>query len=210
MIPEWPSPKGATRLYLIRHAEPDKSVHGRVVGRLDPGLSPAGHAQARALATWLGEVPLAAVYASPLRRALETAAPLCTAREPHTVDALREIDFGAFEGMTYDDIAKANPALYRAWMEGPTEVMFPEGESFAGMRVRVLGAVQRIVADHPNACVALVAHGGTHRVVLGRSLCLADREVFRLDLAHASLSVVDVFSDTFSEPALVRLLNGRA
>jgi broad specificity phosphatase PhoE len=195
----------STRLYLVRHAEPDRSVRGRVYGRLDPGLSERGHAQAEALASWLRDLPLAAVYVSPRRRAVETALPLCGARalEPCRVEALRELDFGDWEGQRYEDIATSAPALYQAWMENPTEITFPGGESYTLLRARVLAALRDIVRKHPEACVALLAHGGTHRVVLGHALGLRDRDVFRLDLSYASVSVVDLLADT----AIVRLVN---
>src|SRR5262249_28579904 len=132
-----------TRLYLVRHGEPDDAWRGRCYGRLDVGLSPSGRAQAERTAAWLGAAPIAAVYASPLRRALESAAPIAAAHglTPVAVRALREIDFGQLEGLSYDEAAERHPELYRAWMERPTEVSFPGGESYADMRERVQRAV---------------------------------------------------------------------
>src|SRR5512134_421747 len=104
-------------------------------------------------------VPLAAVYSSPLARALDTAGPIAAGRglEPVTDDRLREIDFGELEGSTYDEIRAARPDVFRAWMEAPTSVRFPGGESFADLRERVLAAMRAVRERHPGEAVAVVA-----------------------------------------------------
>jgi broad specificity phosphatase PhoE len=200
-----PDPGGATRLVLVRHAAPEDSTAGRCHGRLDVGLSPAGGRQPAALAEALRALPLAAVYASPLRRALETAAPLAAAAglAPVADEGLVEIDFGELEGMAYDEIARERPELYRRWMEEPTAVAFPGGESYAGLRARVLAAALAIRERHAGETVALVAHGGVVRVVLADALRLADGAVFRLDQSYGGVSAVDWLGGT----PLVRVVN---
>jgi broad specificity phosphatase PhoE len=183
----------ATRLLLVRHAETDQAVHGRCYGRLEVDLSPEGRRQAGELAAALGEYPLAAVYSSPLSRALDTARPIALAHgvEPAVDDDLREIDFGELEGLTYEEIEAKRPEVFRAWMDTPTSVRFPGGESFADLRGRVLRAVGAIGERHAGEAAAVVAHGGVVRVVLADALGLADGAVFRLDQAYGGLSVVD-------------------
>ena len=183
----------ATRLLLVRHAETDPAVRGRCYGRLDVDLSAEGRRQAGELAAGLAELQLAAVYSSPLSRALETARAIAVARglEPVADDALREIDFGELEGLTYEEIEAERPEVFRAWMERPTSVRFPGGESFADLRARVLGAVGAIRDRHAGEVAAVVAHGGVIRVVLADALGLVDGAVFRLDQAYGGLSVVD-------------------
>ena len=183
----------ATRLLLVRHAETDPAVRGRCHGRLDVDLSAEGRRQAGELATALGELPLAAVYSSPLSRALDTARAIAAARglEPVADDGLLEIDFGELEGLTYEEIAAERPDVFRAWMEAPTSVRFPGGESFADLRARVVEAVGAIRERHAGGAAAVVAHGGVVRAVLADVLGLADDAVFRLDQAYGGLSVVD-------------------
>ena len=134
------------RLLLIRHAEPSEDARGRCYGRLDVGLSPHGREQAGELARALAGTRLEAVYSSPRRRAVETAAAL----DPSSVvdERLRELDFGEFEGRTYDEIAASHPEVYRRWMETPTEVRFPGGESYSELRRRVLAAVHDLRGRH--------------------------------------------------------------
>ncbi len=194
---------GSTRLLLVRHGEPDASVRGRCCGRLDPGLSGRGREQV--LGTWelLRRQPITAIYSSPSRRAVESAGP-----RPDTIalsidDGLREIDFGAFEGLAFDEIAVRHPREYEEWMTRPTEVTFPRGESFAMMSARVRAALERIRQIHRGGTVVVVAHAGVNRVALAAALDLDPRRIFRLDQAFACLNVIDYAGE---EP-IVRLMN---
>ena len=180
-----------SRLVLIRHAEPDEAALGRSYGRLDVPLSPAGHDHARAIADALAEVRLDAVVASPLRRALDTAAPLAHARnlEPIVHEGLRELSFGAVEGATYDEIEREHPELFESWMNDPTGTRFPQGESFPDLRERALAAAAEIRSEHESA--AIVAHGGVTRTILAAALEMPDHAIFRLDQPFGAISIVD-------------------
>ncbi|MGH3035715.1 MAG: histidine phosphatase family protein [Gaiellaceae bacterium] len=183
----------ATRLVLVRHAETENSARGRCYGRLDVPLSPRGLRQAEAIADALADLGLAAVYTSPLARALDTARPTAAALgiDPVVVESLRELDFGEVEGLRYDQIEAERPELFRAWMDDPAGVRFPGGESLADLRARVLPALAEIRARHARDAVAIVAHGGVIRVVLAEALGLDDGALFRLDQAEGGVSVVD-------------------
>jgi alpha-ribazole phosphatase len=188
-----PERGSATRLLLVRHAEPDESMHGRCYGSLDVPLSAAGLRRAAALGEALRDHEIAAVYTSPLQRALETARAIATAHGLESIvrGDLRELDFGEVEGMRYDEIASAHPELYRFWMDDPASVRFPGGDSLADLRQRVLREVAEIRARHGREAVAVVAHGGVARVVLADALDLPDAAFFRLDQPYGALSVVD-------------------
>jgi alpha-ribazole phosphatase len=190
---ELPAHGGRTRLVLVRHADTDAAMRGRCYGRLDVGLSPEGRRQARELGRALRGISVAAVYSSPLSRALDTAAAIAAPHglEPVVEDSLRELDFGELEGMLYKDIEAARPELFREWMETPGSVRFPGGEALADLRARVRPAVAEIRERHEGEVVALVAHGGVIRIVLADALDLTDGAFFRLGQAFGGLSVVD-------------------
>lgn len=181
------------RLYLVRHAATAAWAAGRCCGRTDVPLSAEGRRDAERLAAAFADIGVAAVYASPLRRAVATAEPIAAAAgRPVTTSAgLAEVDFGAFEGRTFDEIARAEPELYARWMSAPAAVRFPGGETFADVRARAVAAADAIARRHPAAVVVAVAHGGPVRALLGAALGLPDDEVFRLDVAHASVRVVE-------------------
>jgi alpha-ribazole phosphatase len=190
-----------TRLLLVRHAEPEEDARGRCYGRLDVGLSPAGLAQATGLGEALRALGSMTVVSSPARRALDTASRI----GPPVVDErLSELDFGELEGRTYAEIERERPELYGRWMRTPTEVVFPGGEGFDDLRRRAGAAAAALRAQHAGEQVAVVAHGGVIRAIVAEALALPSRSIFRLDVGHARLSVVDWFDD---EP-VVRLLNG--
>jgi alpha-ribazole phosphatase len=189
-----------SRLILVRHCEPQEDARGLCYGRLDIGLSDAGREHAEGLAAALARHEWDAVYSSPRLRARETA--VAVNRDVVIDDDLREIDFGDLEGRSYDEIAATDPDLYRAWMERPTTVHFPGGESFAGLKVRALEALDRIRAAHEAAVV--VTHGGVLRAGLAAWLGMPDEAIFRLDQRYGGVTIVDWIDDV----PLVRLMNG--
>jgi broad specificity phosphatase PhoE len=195
----------ATRLFLCRHGEPKASARGRVCGSLDVRLSLEGARQARLLAAVLAPTPLVAVYSSPQRRALDTARVVAAEHgvAPIQLDALREVDFGALEGLTYDEAAERYPDVYRSWMHRPARVRFPGGEGYADVRARAQAALAEILGERQDESLAVVAHGGLIRAVLAICLEMPDEASFRLDQRYGAINVVDWLEGT----PLVRLVN---
>jgi len=196
-----------TRIWLLRHGEPEESVRRLCYGSLDVGLSRAGREQMARAARELTAEPVAAIYSSPRRRAVESARILGEAFQPalkvRVAPDFREIDFGDFEGVAYDDIAARYPDLYRQWMEAPTTVELPGGESFAMLRRRVLRAFQAMSAAHAGETLVVVSHGGPIRAMVANALGMADGHIFHLAQDHGAISRIDVM-DGF---AVVGLLN---
>jgi alpha-ribazole phosphatase len=182
-----------TRVWLVRHGEPS-GMRGRCYGKLDVGLSAAGREQMERTAERLQGEHWDAIYASPRVRTTDSARILNVAHhcEPRRDEGLAEIDFGDFEGMTYDEIATRYPELYRQWMDSPTEVQFPNGESFTAMRVRVLQAFDAIRERHEGRTVAIVTHGGVIRILLAWALEVPERSIFRLAQDYAAMNLLTV------------------
>ena len=186
-----------SRLVLVRHCEPEEEARGRCYGSLDVGLSDAGIRHARELAVRLENG--GAVWTSPRLRARQTAAPLAAAARVD--DDLRELDFGELEGRTYDEIAAGEPALYRAWMETPTRVKFPGGESWADLKARVLRSLDRIELGGD---AVVVTHGGVIRAALSEWLAIPDGAIFRIDLGYGGITV----AERVAGMPIVRMVNG--
>jgi alpha-ribazole phosphatase/probable phosphoglycerate mutase len=171
---------------------------------LDLGLSEAGRTQIAEVAGYLAREPLSALYCSPRSRAVESAEILAgTDRKFQIVGDLAEIDFGDFEGHTYDEIAVCYPDLYKQWMEGPTKVHFPNGESFSQMRNRVLSAFRRLLETNDGQTIAVVSHGGVNRILIAWALEIPDHCLFRIAQPYAALSLLEFHEGI---PSL-RLLN---
>jgi alpha-ribazole phosphatase len=197
-----------SRFWLIRHGEPAAEARHRCYGSLDVGLSQTGRGQMAQVAEWLKGEPIAVIFASPRSRAMESAQILAADRGcvVEIVPELREIDFGDFEGLTYDEIAARYPELYRQWMERPTEVRFPHGEGFLEMQARVLRAFERIRREREGQTVALVSHGGVNRILMAWALQMPDHCLFRLAQCHAAVNLLTLIDGVPS----MQLVNQRA
>jgi alpha-ribazole phosphatase len=190
----------STVLWLVRHPEPEASVRGRCYGTLDVGLSPAGLRHAELIADGLANEPFAAVYTSPRTRctfAARVIAAKCGS-PLEELDDLRELDFGAFEGLTYDEIAERYPDAYRSWMERPTETDFPGGETFAEMWTRVMDALRYVRTRHSGQSIAFVTHGGVIRILLADALGLQSAEIFRIPQSYGALNRIRYDCDSAS------------
>lgn len=197
-----------TRLWLVRHGEPEEEARHRCYGALDVGLSGKGRAQMAQVAEYSRAEPIAVIYSSPRSRALEGARIIAAARTcpVEIVPDLREIDFGDFEGFTYDEIAARYPEIYRRWMEAPTEVRFPNGEAFDDMRVRVLRAVEAIRREREGQTIMIVSHGGVNRLLIAQALQMPDHCLFRLAQDYAAINLLSFIEDSPS----VQLVNQSA
>jgi alpha-ribazole phosphatase/probable phosphoglycerate mutase len=196
---------GATTVWLVRHASA-AGTDGRCCGRLDVPLSPEGIVQARETAARLAQEKIAAVYSSGLRRALETGQMLADALQLDVtvLETLAEIDFGDFEGMTFEEIQRRYPEAFERWMTQPTNTRFPNGESFADMRDRVSRAVDPLLRRHRNESIAIVSHSGVIRFVIGRALSMPADQIFRLAQRHCAINRIK-FTE---EGPIVELMNG--
>ncbi len=182
-----------TTLFLIRHTEPAGWAKGLCHGALDVPLSDDGEIHARRIGDHLGGMRIDAVYSSPLSRAVATASAVASPHglEPMLREDLREIDFGVFEGRTFDEIAASHPDVYAKWMREPTSVRFPGGESFAGLSERAMREITRIRREHEGGSVSVVTHGGVIRAVLAEILGVAGPTIFRIDQSWGGISRVE-------------------
>ena len=175
-------------LLLIRHALPVR-VEGD--SPADPGLTDLGRRQAEALAAWLADEPIDAVYSSPMRRARETAAPLAAGhgRSVMIDEELAEFDQGEHFYIPLEELKASGDPRLAAVIEGRWgpggEVGAVDPETF---RAVVVEAVERVVAAHPGGRVALVAHGGVINAYL--SSVLGIERVLFFDATYTGISRV--------------------
>lgn len=143
-------------LLIIRHALPVRRE--LTEGAADPELSESGHAQARLLAAYLESEHLDALYASPMVRAQETAAPVAASKclSIHTVAGIAEWDQHSPEYVPVEELKAANDPRWVALMNGEWDA----DESEAEFRERVVSTIESIIADHRGQRVAVVCHGG--------------------------------------------------
>jgi 2,3-bisphosphoglycerate-dependent phosphoglycerate mutase len=162
-------------LLLIRHALPVRREVDD--GAADPELSDAGFTQAEHLAAYLANEQLDAVYASPLRRARQTAAPVAAARglEVGIVDAVSEWDRHANEYVPVEELKAANDPRWQALLRGEWTVHDESPEDF---RARTVGAIEDLIGAHGGQTIAVVCHGGVINGYLAHVLGIVDGRSF--------------------------------
>jgi broad specificity phosphatase PhoE len=194
----------STRLFLIRHGATVLSAEDRFAGSTNVELSDIGRSQAEALALRLADDHITAVYASPLRRTLATAAII---GEPHGLtpisrDGLREIDHGRWEELRREDVETQFADEYTAWEEDPYTFAPAGGESGISVLARALPVIREIVVQHSGENVVVVSHKATIRLIISSVLGFDARGYRdRLDQSPACLNVLD-----FKSPVRVRLM----
>jgi probable phosphomutase (TIGR03848 family) len=161
-----PAPPPPTTLLLVRHAvtaETGPKLSGRTPG-ID--LSASGREQAQATADRLAELPLRAVYASPIERTRQTAEHIAARHElqVRSLDGVLEADYGEWTGGTIAELAKTD--LWKTVQRSPSRARFPAGESIAEMQTRTVSAIEAVVADHPGEMVVVVSHADPIKSVI--------------------------------------------
>jgi probable phosphoglycerate mutase len=164
--PDAPAPPKPTTLVLVRHAVTPQT--GPILSGRTPGieLSDLGHEQAAATAERLKDVPVAAVYASPIDRTRQTAEHIAAHHElpVRVLDGVIEADYGEWTGGQLADLAKTD--LWKVVQRSPSRARFPDGESIAEMQTRTVAALEALVADHPGETIVVVSHADPIKSVI--------------------------------------------
>lgn len=182
-------------LLLIRHGENDYVKTGKMAGRI-PGvhLNERGKKQAEALAEALKDVPIKAVYASPLERAMETANPIAEShklkinQEPDLMDTL----IGKWQGRSWKILR-----LTKAWkivQNAPSRFRFPDGESFPECQMRIVNVLERVIQKHnkPQDVIAIVFHADPIKLAVAHFLGMPLDHFQRLSCDTGSLTALHV------------------
>lgn len=188
-------PDHPTQIYLIRHGEVEARYHKIFGGsRIDMSLSPLGESQGRAVAQWLADTPLDAVYASPMKRVAQTMAPLLAARglEPTIIPDLREMDFGDWTGFHWEAVQERFGVSAFDWLEIIESAGIPNGESAQHLKDRVWPALSHILQSNPNRKVAIFCHGGIIRVIIALLLDMPLARMAHFNIDYGSISVVEI------------------
>ena len=186
-----------TRLYLIRHGETEENQRGILVGSTDVPLNDTGRSQSIDLAKLARPLPVDAIFASPLQRAVETAI-LAFGKEARIVtdSSLREFHFGEWEGLHFTDISKRYPELWQTWIHDWEHTNIPEAEAFAAFVQRVLSFSTNILRNYQGQNLAIVSHGGWIRALLGHHFSgSAGTGYWKFKVENATITEVEFAGD---------------
>lgn len=181
-----------TRLVLVRHGVTAQT--GPLLSGRTPGipLSESGVAQAEAAAARLARLPVAAVYASPIERTMQTAERIAA---PHGLTVrpapgVIEADYGEWTGGAIADLAKTPE--WKIVQTAPSRARFPGGESIREMQARTVAALDGIIADHPQQTIVVVGHADPIKSAVAFYTGLHLDLFQRLHVTPASATVLDV------------------
>ncbi len=191
------------KIFLVRHSATTLNEQHRYCGASDVSLSNQGLFQAQLIGQYLSFYKFTSIYFSPLKRSLETTDTIAQFHEicPEPLADLREIDFGLWEGLTFEEIQTAYPDMLNIWLENHNDFTFPKGESIDDFRKRVLLALKTVLSRQGDSLI--VAHGGSLRIIICY-LCGWGMECLHsFELEPASVTILE----HYDKSTVVRVLN---
>jgi broad specificity phosphatase PhoE len=182
-------------LILVRHGSLDEQYDGCYIGSSDLPLSREGIREAEALGSFLKTRDIDSIYASPLLRSRQTVEKVSLALPETPVvyeDLLREIDFGAWEGLTFAQICKHDPDGAGRWAGHDDEFTFPGGEILGNFHDRIR-RIKQMLLDSEHENILLVSHGGVILNLICNILDIGSRKALSLKVDRGSLSTLSLF-----------------
>ena len=160
------------KLILVRHGETDWNKSQRVQGRSDIELNNNGIQEAKLLGLSLKDEKIDAFYASPLKRAITTAAIVASYHHGTVItdERLCELDQGKFEGMKYSELREHYRDFLMDWGKKPSEMTMPNGESLIQLQERAWDFVTEMQSKHNDKCILVVGHNFTNIVIICKAL----------------------------------------
>ena len=193
-----------TRIHLVRHGEVERSCYN---GQFDVPLTPRGMDQFHELKPRLDPGRISACYTSDLSRTMRGGEILGAylGVEPVPLRELRELNCGAWEGLSMTQVQSTRPHEWAARLADLVNFRAPGGESLRDLAARVLPALTGIVERHQGEEVLVVAHGGVNRVILLDAIGAPLGSMFSIEQKYCALNIVDYYADG---NRVVQLING--
>ena len=194
-----------SKLLLVRHGDTALNSAMRYWGQTDVELSAAGLKQAERLSVRLATEKIDIIYSSDLRRASITAKTIASRHQLDVITCteLREVNFGDFEGLTFDEVSQLHPEVAELWAKGSTTLKYPGGESLKQLNSRVGKFLVRLKKHAPETTVLITAHSGVLRTLICQLLGIGIQHLRQFHLDFASLSILE----TYPQGTIVNLLN---
>lgn len=190
-----------TKLIIVRHAQSESNQAHFFAANTNINLTQFGREQAEATAMYLKEQPIDVAYCSNLVRTVQTAKPILQGRNIECIvtDKLREINGGAFEGRTYDEIKERFPTEYHMWSENIINCYCPFGESLYDVYNRISAAFDEIVENNSEKNILVVTHACPIRVMTNKFLGKRFSELNSTPwVSNASVTVVEVYDKSYT------------
>ncbi len=186
------------RLLLTRHGQTDWNIAGRYQGHSDVPLNQIGQSQATQIAKRLSKETIHAIYTSDLSRAANTAQAIADFHqlEIKKNSRWRELAFGDWEGMTYQEMSAHSPDLFSKWMIDSLNISTPNGETLAQLAERVKFAFDDLKSQYKDQTVLVVSHSGALQSLLSTTLGVDLNRYWQFRISQTSLSELTVYEDS--------------
>lgn len=180
------------KIYLVRHGQTNANKDKKYCGQTDVSLNENGVNGAKKIAKVLKDVSINQIITSDLNRALTTASYI---NEYHHLDIiqnkqLREINFGDFENLTFQEISEKYPQAKAEMLDKKTEYVFPNGESISQVYQRVVKGYHDILSSYPDQDILIVAHGGVIRSILTSVLSGDIENYWAIEIDNTTISTI--------------------
>ena len=189
------------KIMLVRHGVTEWNATQRIQGQSDTHLVPDGVHQARLLTIHFPFDTVDAIYSSDLNRAMTTAKIIASRfnLEITPVKEFREINFGSWEGKSFEDIAKEEPAEFKKFFLQPDMLIFKGGETFAELQNRAITMLKKIVHDiGDNKNIVIVMHGAIIRTIIAYILEMPLRKIWAIKQLNTAVNILRIDDDAYS------------
>ena len=181
-----------TELFLIRHAQTEHNIQKRYCGFSDVSLNITGMKHARSLKNRISKLKIEVLFSSPLKRARQTAEILFPERKIIFEPRLRELNFGQWEGLQYNEIIEKYGSFYNKWVNDPFNSRPPQGESLLDLQKRCMEFLEFALKNFKHKKIGIVSHSGPIRSMLISLNKLKKKDFWNIRVDHLSINRVKV------------------
>jgi alpha-ribazole phosphatase/probable phosphoglycerate mutase len=148
-------------------------------------------------ASFLSAFTLDRIYTSTLSRSIDSGRIIANSQgiDIEVAPAFDEVDFGVWEGLSFEEIRERYPEDLRLWLKDPATYPPPRGESFKNAQRRSMGALRKIIAEHNGQQIGVVAHGGILRIMIFALLGMRLHKLFRMGQGYGCINIIDIYED---------------
>ncbi|TET48277.1 MAG: histidine phosphatase family protein [Dehalococcoidia bacterium] len=187
-----------TEIILARHGETEWNVAEVFRGQIDIDLNETGVKQAELLSGYLSTSAIAAVYSSPLKRALKTAEIIA---QPHKLKVdvepdLIDFNFGKWQGLSHQEVKEKYRDLYATWITHPEQVRMPDGEALEDVSKRVIRVRNKVIENH-RGTVVIVGHRVVNKVMICTLLGLDNSHFWKIRQDTCGISIFSYLNEQF-------------
>ncbi|MDK2565011.1 histidine phosphatase family protein [Romboutsia sedimentorum] len=183
-----------TKLILVRHALTTDNQDNKLSGHIDSVVSEIGKKQIDKLTTYLEKVDIDKIYTTTSSRTKDTVQKIANLKKINIIqkEALKEISFGDFEGITFEKIKKNHPKEFQDMIDKGYEYKYPNGESLIDSYNRVANEISEIIIDNKDKTILICSHGGTIRNIITYLISNSYEYHWNFKIDNASVTILEV------------------